>query len=49
MQLDTFQMNIDESDLGGYKGSLNLLYHFHCCASHEVRERHIDWIEVFKI
>jgi len=51
MQLDTFQMNIDESDLGeAIRVAGDLLYHFHCCASHRgvPGTGHIDWIDVFK-
>jgi len=51
MHLDTFQMNIEEDNLyKAIKTAGELLYHFHCCASHRgiPGKGHIDWIGVFK-
>lgn len=51
MQLDTFQMNIEENSMyEAIKVAGSLLYHFHCCASHRgiPGTGHVEWDEVFK-
>jgi len=51
MHLDTFQMNIEENNMyEAIKTAGDLLYHFHCCASHRgiPGTGHIEWDEVFE-
>jgi len=51
LHLDTFQMNIEEDSLyKAIKTAGDLLYHFHCCASHRgiPGTGHIDWVGVFR-
>jgi len=51
LHLDTFQMNIEEENLyKAIKTGGDLLYHFHCCASHRgiPGKDHIDWVGVMK-
>lgn len=51
MQLDTFQMNVEENSMyEAIKVAGSLLYHFHCCASHRgiPGTGHVEWSEVFK-
>ncbi|MDK2897220.1 MAG: D-psicose/D-tagatose/L-ribulose 3-epimerase [Candidatus Atribacteria bacterium] len=51
IHLDTFQMNIEEDRMyNAIKSAGDLLFHFHCCASHRgiPGTGHVEWDEVFK-
>jgi|YelNatPaOPRAMG01_1025707.scaffolds.fasta_scaffold58143_3 D-psicose/D-tagatose/L-ribulose 3-epimerase len=51
LHLDTFQMNIEEEDpREAILDAGDLLFHFHCCASHRgvLGDDHLDWVGIFR-